>query len=119
MALRFFYLEYYTLAILWGCYSALTANVYVSALFDLLFRVAMSVCLALWAVADARQFYKPIPRFQQQWFVLLALVLVPGYVIVTRRWRGVGWVLVHALGWMLISTAFGYVAALSAWEWTR
>ena len=38
MALRFFYLEYYTLAILWGCYSALRANVYVSALFDLLFQ---------------------------------------------------------------------------------
>jgi len=57
----------------------------------------------MWAIADARRRHKPIPRSQQFWFLVLAGVVVPGYVIVTRGWRGLGWVAFHFAAWIVIA----------------
>jgi len=65
--------------------------------------MAMAVCLGAWAIADARRRQKPIPRSQKLWYVVFAGLVVPGYVILTRGWRGLGWVVFHAATWMTIA----------------
>ncbi len=79
----------------------------------------MALFLSLWAVADARQRQRPIPRSQQFWFFVLAGLVVPGYVIMTRGWRGAGWVVLHAVAWYGIATltmhVTGYLYFGDAW----
>jgi hypothetical protein len=50
-------------------------------------------------VVDAKRRGWPIPLFAQPWFVLLALILVPAYVVWSRRWRGVAYLALHAALW--------------------
>ncbi|MGE0534799.1 MAG: hypothetical protein AB7O68_07470 [Pirellulales bacterium] len=64
----------------------------------------MALCLGLWATTDARRRQKPIPSSAQIWFFVFAWIMVPGYVIVTRGWKGIGWVVVHAVGWLMVAT---------------
>jgi len=98
--LGWFCLGYYLHADLWGVHSAVASE---EAADDLVFSFALAVSLCAWALADARQRQKPIPRSQQIWFYVFAPLVVPGYVILTRGWRGLGWVLFHALGWFVIA----------------
>ncbi|HEY1187731.1 MAG TPA: hypothetical protein VGE74_08740 [Gemmata sp.] len=74
-------------------------------MLDRVVPVAFAVCLGWWAVTDARRRRRPIPVLSRPWFFLLAPVVVPGYVIWSRRWYGVGWVALHA--------ALGYGVALA------
>jgi hypothetical protein len=39
------------------------------------------------------------------WFFVLAGLLVPGYVIWNRKWRGVGWVALNLSLWHALATA--------------
>lgn len=71
-------------------------------LFDLMLPLALAITLGCWAVVDSKRRGRPIPLLARQWFVLLAGVVVPGYVIWSRRWRGVGLVILHVLGWYLL-----------------
>ena len=68
--------------------------------FDLLMQIGFAFCLASWAVFDARRRRQSIPLLLQPWFLMFALVSVPGYVVWTRGWRGVGWVLLHSVCWI-------------------
>ncbi len=69
----------------------------------LLINIALALTLGLWATQDASRRGKPIPRSQQMWFLLFAIVVVPCYVILTRGWKGLGWVTLHVLGWLVTS----------------
>lgn len=75
---------------------------------ELVFNFAIAVFLCSWALADARRRRQPIPRSQQIWFFAFALLVVPGYVILTRGWKGLGWVSLHALGWLTIANLATY-----------
>lgn len=90
---------FYTLAALSGWRSTIgddgTARI--------LINIALSLTLGLWATQDASRRGKPIPRSQQMWFLLFAIIVVPCYVILTRGWKGLGWVTLHALGWLVTS----------------
>ena len=99
--LVWFCVGYYVLAILAGIQSAVGSE---QSTGQVLMQVALALCLGLWAVADARQRGKPIPRSQQLWFLVLAGLVVPGYVIVTRGWKGAGWVVLHAVAWYALAT---------------
>jgi len=99
--LVWFGVSYYSLAALWGVHSSIAAE---DSLAELILRIALVLCLALWAVADASRRQKPIPRSQQFWFLLLAGILVPIYVIATRGWKGAGWIVLHILGWFAVAT---------------
>lgn len=69
---------------------------------DWLINWTLCICLAIWAVIDARTMRHPIPVSAQQWFVFFAAILVPVYAIRTRRWRGVGYILLHAFLWYVL-----------------
>ena len=99
--LAWFCVAFYGLAILWGARSAVASERSAS---DFVFQVVLAMCLGIWAVTDARQREKPIPRSQQFWFLILAWLVVPGYVIVTRGWKGLGWIALNALSWFAIAT---------------
>lgn len=98
--LAWFCIGYYALAILWGARSAVASE---RSAGDLVFQVMLALCLGAWAIADARRRQKPIPRSRQFWFFILAWAVVPGYVIVTRGWKGLGWTVLHFVGWYAIA----------------
>jgi hypothetical protein len=114
--LFWFCIAYYLLAVLWGARGAFISE---RTTGDLLLQIALALCLGVWAVTDARQRHKPIPRSQQFWFLVLAGLMVPGYVIFTRGWKGIGWVILHAVTWMVIATLsmhlIGFTYFGSAW----
>jgi hypothetical protein len=96
-----FLLTYYAIGIVWG-----VRNVWFwrPSFLDLLTPILLCVCLGWWAVVDARLRSRPIPITVKPWFVLLAPLVVPGYVIWSRRWRGVGWAALHAFCWYALGT---------------
>lgn len=77
---------------------------------DFIVSVAMAICLGTWAVVDAGHRRYKIPMSSQAWFVLFAGVVVPGYVIWSRGWRGLGWVILHSILWCAL-TVISYVLA--------
>jgi hypothetical protein len=99
--LPWFLVSFYSLAILWGVRSAIYLE---PSSTTLLLQLAIYLCLGLWAVADARQRQRPFPRSAQFWVLTLAFVAVPGYVVATRGWKGLLWVVLHALAWFTITT---------------
>jgi hypothetical protein len=100
---------YYLLAEIWG-----VRNIWFweSSRLDILVPVVLSVALGWWAVVDAKHRGRPIPIFAQPWFVLFAVPLVPAYMIWTRRWRGVGWLVLHAALWYALATVTMHVGGL-------
>lgn len=93
-------LAFYALAVVWGM-----RNVWfwLPSLLDLIVPVACLICLGAWAIADARRRRHPIPILSRPWFFLMAWLLVPGYVVWNRGWRGAGWVALHAaLGYVVV-----------------
>lgn len=97
----YFLIVYYLLAPVWG-----VRHVYHDqpSPLDLLVPFVGALSLGMWAVSDARRRRHPIPISQQAWFFLLAGFVVPIYVVWSRGWRGVGWVVLHAILWYLLST---------------
>jgi hypothetical protein len=87
-------LAYYGLAALWG---ARNAYAWQPSLLDLLVPLALSWALARWAFADAAARGRPLPELSRHWFFLLALVLVPAYVVRSRGGRGLLLVVLHAV----------------------
>ncbi len=114
--LTLFCIGYYALAVLSGARSAVFSE---RTAGDVVIQMALAICLGVWAVADARQREKPIPRSQQLWLFILAAVVVPGYVIITRGWKGIGWVGLHTVSWVVLWIAAmhtaGFIYFGNAW----
>ena len=91
---------FYTLAALSGGRSTIEVD---DGIDRFLINIALALTLGLWATQDASRRGKPIPRSQQMWFLLFAMVVVPCYVILTRGWKGLGWVTLHVVGWLITS----------------
>ena len=115
---RWFLLFYYLLAELWGTRSIWYWE---SSRLDFLVPLLLSVALGWWAVMDAKRFGHPIPMFAQPWFVVFAVPLVPAYVIWTRRWPGVGWLVLHSALWYALATVTMHVGGLLVFgaEWLK
>ena len=64
---------------------------------------------------------RPIPAMSHHWFVLLAGLLVPGYIIWSRGWRGAGWVMLHGFLWYASATIALLVGGVAIYgkEWLR
>jgi hypothetical protein len=88
---------------------------------DLLIPLAFSFCLAVWALEDARHRKYRIPDLSKAWFFLLAIPVVPGYVIWSRGWRGLGWVSLHAFCWLLLGLVTRFIGGTIVFgdEWWR
>ena len=65
--------------------------------------VALTIILGWWAIVDARQRGYSVPLLTRAWFFLFALVLVPAYIVWSRKWRGLGWMVLHAALWYLLA----------------
>lgn len=104
-----FLIALYTLALVWG-----VRNIYfwVPSRIDLVFPFAFAIVLGSWAIVDARRRRHPIPLLARQWFLLGAGVFVPGYVIWTRRWYGVGWLALHTILWFTITVGVMHIGGL-------
>jgi hypothetical protein len=80
---------------------------------DWLIPLTLAVCLGSWAIVDAKYRRRSIPTMARWFFVLFAGIVVPGYVIWSRGWRGVGWVAIHLFCWIvlatIVATALGFV----------
>lgn len=115
---RWFFISFYSLAVLWGIRSIYHAE---PSMLDLLIPLALTICLGWWALSDARRRRHPIPVMAKPWFLLLAVLVVPGYVIWSRRWRGVSWVVLHGLVWYLTATVALHVGGFMMFgkEWLR
>jgi hypothetical protein len=52
---------------------------------------------------------------------LLAAILAPSYIIWIRRWRGVGWLVLHAVLWIALATLFMHVGGVIVFgrDWLR
>jgi hypothetical protein len=109
---------YYLLAELWGIRSIWYWE---PSVLDFVVPSALAVALGWWAVVDAKRRGRPIPMFAQSWFVLLAPILVPAYLVWSRRWRGVGYLALHAALWYALATVtmnFGGIILFGR-EWLR
>lgn len=102
LRLWIFLAAYYSLAIVWGVRSISPRE---PSPLDLLMPFWFAVALGWWAIADDMRRQRSIPLLARPWFVLFAFALVPGYVVWSRRWHGVGWVVFHAVCWFLLSAA--------------
>jgi hypothetical protein len=74
-------------------------------LLDLLVPVSLMAALGWWAVVDARLRGNPIPLLARPWFFLFAWFLVPAYMVWSRGWRAVGWIVLNCIGWYAVATA--------------
>lgn len=104
-----FLIALYTLALVWG-----VRNIYfwMPSRIDLVFPFTFGIVLAWWAIVDSRRRRHPIPLLARQWFLLGAGIFVPGYVIWTRRWYGVGWLALHTILWLMITMVVMHVGGL-------
>ena len=90
------------MAVVWGVRNV---HYWQPSLVDLLIQPSMAITLAWWAIADSIARGRSIPLLSRNWFVIAAGVAVPGYVIWSRGWRGVGLLLLHAIGWYAVGVA--------------
>jgi hypothetical protein len=115
---RWFLIAYYLLAELWGLRSIWYWE---TSRLDFFVPMALAVALGWWTVVDAKRRGRPIPMFAQALFVLLAAILVPIYIIWSRRWRGLGWLILHAALWYALATLTMHVGGIILFgrEWLR
>ena len=106
---RRFLVVYYLVAELWGIRSIWYWE---TSALDYFVPFALAIALGWWAVVDAKRRRRPIPMFAQPWFILLAMILVPTYIIWSRRWRGVGYLALHAALWYALATATMHVGGI-------
>jgi hypothetical protein len=109
---------FYVFAVAWGIRHIWY---WVPSVVDLLMPVASAICLASWAIIDAKRRKRPIPLNSQAWFFLLAGIVVPGYVIWSRGWRGIGWVLLNLICWYMLTTVVMHAGGLMVFgeDWLR
>jgi hypothetical protein len=115
---RWFLVTFYALAVVWGVRNVRHAE---PSGLDLLVPLALAAALGWWAIVDARRRRHPIPVLARPWFFLLAGLVVPGYVLWSRGWRGVGLVALHAALWYALATVAMHVGGVAVYgeEWLR
>jgi len=112
---RWFLAVFYAIAIAWGVRSIWRG---MFSLVDSIVPFALAVGLGTWAIVDARHRGRPIPFLAQPWFILFGFA-VPLYVVWSRRWRGLGWVILHGAGWCVVSmmSAMAFGSLIYGQQW--
>jgi hypothetical protein len=96
-----FCIGFYAVAILVGITGARPSD---SAL-GFLGSLVIAISLGGWAVTDARRRGRPIVSGAKFFFFIFAVFVVPCYVIWTRGWRGLGWVILNGVAWFMLAMA--------------
>lgn len=68
-----------------------------------------------WLLFDAKRRGIFIPHIVQPGIISLWWILVPGYLIHTRGWRGLGFSLAHFFGAILVLCAGFYLSVVIYW----
>ncbi|QEL19571.1 hypothetical protein [Limnoglobus roseus] len=106
---RWFLIAFYALAVGLGVRSIRPSD---PSAFDLVGPLLFAVCLGWWGIVDARRRRQPIPLLSRPWFFLAAGIVVPMYVVYSRGWRGVGWIVLNAALWFTLSSVVMYAGWL-------
>jgi hypothetical protein len=109
-----FLAAFYGLAIVWGIRNIWQDTPF---LIDFLFPFYLSMTLCWWAISDSKRCGRPIALLARQWFLLAALLLVPGYVVWTRRWRGLGLVILHTVCWYGLCSVVAIAGYVTLFGW--
>lgn len=116
---QYFFIGFYLLAVVWGIRGIYQTE---ASALDLLVPFALAVCLGWWALVDARHRRTPIPGSAKPWVFFLAGIVVPGYVVWSRGWRGLGWLVVHAFLWVALAAIAMHMGGMFVYgeeEWLR
>ena len=79
---------------------------------DLLVPFSMALFLSLWALADSDKRGRPLLWSLRCRYFLLAVVVVPCYVVWIRGWRGLGLVAANTIAWMILSVVTTLIGGL-------
>lgn len=79
---------------------------------DLVLPLVGVVACGWWAIVDARARGHPIPFLSRPWFFILGGVVVPFYIVWSRRWMGVLWLILIPFLWVALATAIVVVGRL-------
>lgn len=111
-----FLATYNLLCVVWGVRSVYHDQ---RSPLDWIVPVSIALALILWAFVDARRRGHHIPLLARPWFVLGYFVVVPGYIIWSRGWRGLFWLVVHAVSGVVVTNlamhAFGLAVYGEQW----
>ncbi|MCA9081391.1 MAG: hypothetical protein KDA58_12580 [Planctomycetaceae bacterium] len=69
-----------------------------------------------WMMIDSRHRRHPIPFLSQDWCQLFPYLSLPAYLIWSRGWRGVGWLLLHLVVFVGFCTAISAICMLRGWS---
>src|SRR3569623_343089 len=106
---RLFLVAFYLLAVIGGIRQVRSGEL---PIVDILFPLAMGVCLGVWAVADSKHRGRPIP-FNTRWsFGGFGCFQVTCYLIWSRGWRVLCWVIANAIAWTVLSVAATMTSSL-------
>jgi hypothetical protein len=94
-----FLAAFYVLTTIWGFR---TGGRFPPSGLDLLLPATTAFALAWWAISDSVARGRPITRLAQAWFVLIANIVVPGYLIFSRGWVGLGLLLGNLVLWTFV-----------------
>jgi len=88
---------------------------------DLLINISTGICLSWWVFVDARRRGLPIPMLSKPLVFFFYGLVVPGYLIVSRGWRGLGWLIFHMLTAFFVMLIVMQVGGLLVYgsEWWR
>lgn len=104
---RWFLVVWYAFAVVWGIRLAWH---WIPSRLDFFVPVALWIALSWWAVVDAKSRGRAMSLSSQQWFYLFGWLLVPAYVVGSRGWRGVGYLILHGVLWLVVANLVMYVA---------
>ncbi|ADB15117.1 hypothetical protein Psta_0427 [Pirellula staleyi DSM 6068] len=105
---------FYVLAVVWGIRCAYYPA---ASVLEILVPLAMCTVMCIWAVADSIARSHPIPLLARFWFFILAGIVVPGYIVWSRGWRGVGKLLMHSIAWYGICLAGMFAMRTVLYGW--
>ena len=78
--------------------------------------IAIALPAVYWALGDAKMKGKHIPHIIQPAIVGYWFVAIPFYLLGTRKWWGIFYLLMHVVGTILASLAGQYVAVRFVWQ---
>ena len=99
---RYLLIAMYLLAVVSGVRAVYHAT---ESKLDLLLPIVSAICLGWWALVDARRCGHSFPTLSRPWVFLFAGLVVPGYVLWSRKWRGAGWLVLHIILWYAVAIA--------------
>ena len=98
---------FYAVAILWGVRMSIYWE---PSTLDYWAGAVVTVGIGCWALLDARQRDNSIPFLCEDWFVQLGWLTGPIYLVWSRGWRGILWLVLHFIGWIVVANSMMMLA---------